>query len=691
GGGKSPIIETFSNGTRKKNNIKDVVFADSALLGMFNLPVIYGDPDAALKKPYSLILTRTTALKLFGTENAVGETIHYTGDNGLPMDMTITAIIEDIPANSTVSFKAAGSLSSFYSISRMYGFNIDEDWRNYQYDTFIMAKGDDINVFTDKINKLWRNQEKILNNMHEEIKLIPFDDVYFHNNSKLQLILFLQLVGIFILAIAIVNFINLTIAKSASRAGEIGMRKVIGADRPSIIMQFLGESILISLLAAAAALMIVELIKPSFIKIIDKQIQFGLLNQPIYIFILISGIILTGIISGIYPAIILSAFKPASILKGEITKGKRGNFLRHILIVTQFAISIALVICTIMVSKQVNYLRTKNIGFNNKNIIHFKQSAEIGLHYNAFKQKLLEDPDIINVSRSNTSLGQELPISSSQELHGLKKSYCATTVDPDFIPTMGIQIIEGRPFSWDIASDFQNAAIVNETFIKEFELKETLGNEINFIDRKFKIIGVMKDFHYSSFHKKVEPSALFNLDWNSQINIRISSRNIHGAIQHAKKAWEEFSPDFPFEYEFLDKTYDKLYKSDEQFQDIINSFSAIAIFIACLGLLGLVSISVDRRIKEIGIRKIIGASVDSIVFTLLSEFLKWIALANIIAWPVAYYFMNKWLQNYAYHTELSWWMFPLAGGIALLIAAAAVSFQAFKAATANPVESLRYE
>jgi len=431
------------------------------------------------------------------------------------MDMTITAIVEDFPNNSTLSFNAAGSLSSLYSISQKYGFKIDEDWRNYQYDTFIMFKNKDINVFADKINKLWVKQEKILDNIHAQINLIPLDDVYFHNNSKRQLILILQLVGIFILAIAIVNFINLTIAKSASRAREIGMRKVIGANRSALIKQFLGESIFISLIAMSAALMMVELIKPYFFKIIDKPIQLHILHQPLFILILIAGIILIGITSGIYPAIILSAFKPTSILKNEITKGKKGNSLRHILIVFQFAISISLIICTLLVSKQVDYLKTKDLGFNDKNIIHFNQSLQISQHYDAFKQNLLKNPDIISVSRSNTSLGQELPITTSNELHGLKKSYCATTVDPDFIPTMGIQIIEGRPFSWEIASDFQGAAIVNETFIKEFELKEALGKEINFIDWKFKVIGVMKDFHYKSFHQKVESSALINLNWNA--------------------------------------------------------------------------------------------------------------------------------------------------------------------------------
>jgi putative ABC transport system permease protein len=691
GGGKSPVIETYYNGIRKKSNVKNIVFADSALLEMFNIPVIYGNPSTALKRPYSLVLTRTTALNLFGIGNAVGQTIHYKGDNGLPIDMTITAIIQDLPENSTISFNAAGSLSSLYSIGQKYGYKPDGDWHNYQYDTFIMLKDIDISAFTKKVNKLWMEQEKILGKEHARLNLVPLDDVYFHNNSKQQLILFLQLIGIFILAIAIINFINLTIAKSGARVREIGMRKVIGANRSALIKQFLGESIFITLLASAAAFMMIELIKPYFLKIIDKQIYFSKMHQPEVVLIFMAGIILIGIISGIYPAIILSAFKPAAILKNEITKGKKGNSLKHILIVFQFAVSISLIICTLMISRQVNYLNSKDLGFNDKNIIHLNQSGQIGQHYDAFKQKLIENPAIVYVSRSNTSFGRDLPIGISHKFRGVNISYSATTADPDFIPAMGIKIIEGRSFSWNLPSDLNKTAIVNETFVKKFDLKNALETELEFFSNKVKIIGIMKDFHYNSLHKKIGPAALIYANWNAEINIKISSHNISRTIQYIKNTWSEFSPDFPFEFEFLDKTYDKLYKSDVQFENIINSFSVIAIFIACLGLLGLVSLSVERRIKEIGIRKILGATVNSILFTITGEFLKWITLANIVAWPLAWFAMNKWLQDFAYHTELRWWMFIIAGGISFLIGLATVSFQAVKAATSNPVKSLRYE
>ena len=698
GGGEKPLIETREGNNSKKMIVTDIIFADDKFFDMFNFPVLYGNPSTALKEPYSIVLTKSTAVSLFGVGNVVGRSIHYIGDrNSQPqMDMIITAVIDDVPNNTSISFNssksfnAVGSLSTYYSIKPS-GSNIEEDWSNRMYSTFVMFKQNNINLFTEKVNKLWYDQERTRGNSHVNINMIPLDDVHFHNNSKRQIIFLLQLIGFLIMGIAIINFINLTIARSSSRAREIGMRKVVGANRLMLVKQFLSESIFISLLAMPIALLIVTLFKPVFFKMIDKEIPFDILYKPQFILILFAGIIVIGIISGIYPAVVLSSFKPTSILKGEITKSKKGNLLRHMLIVFQFTISISLVICTILISKQMDYLKTKDLGFNNKNIIYFSQSQQINQKYDVFKQKLLQNPDIINVSRSNTSFGKDLPIGLESDFKGLKKSYRATTADPDFIPTMKIEMVKGRQFSWDIQSDHYMTAIVNETFVKEFQLKQPLGSEINFFTIKPKIIGVMKDFNYNSFHQKVEPAALLDIDWNMEINVRISNRDIPGTIQYIKNIWNKFSPDMPFEFKFLDQTYGALYISEEQFQSIISSFSIIAIIIACLGLFGLISYSINRRLKEISIRKILGASVDSIVLKLTGELLKWVVLANLLAWPLAWFLMNKWLQNFAYHTSMSWWIFILSGGIALLIAMLTVSYQAIRAATANPIETLRYE
>ena len=634
GGGKSPIVEVSVGGISKKINVKNVVFADSNLFNVFSFSVLYGNPATALKKPYSIVLTRSTAQSLFGTVNAVGKTIHYIGDrNSQPeMDMKVTAIIEDIPNNSSISFNAVGSFSTLNAV-KPFGDDIDEDWNNWMCSTFILFNKNDVKTFIDQINKLWLEQEKRLGNTPSKISLVPLDEVYFHNNSKRQLVFLLQLISVFILIIALINFINLAIAKSATRARETGIRKVVGSNRMELIKQFLSESILISFVAELVALLIVELSKPFYFKLINKQIPLDFIYQPYFILIFIASVIIIGSVSGIYPAIMLSSFKPVSILKGEVTKGKRGNSLRHALIVFQFAISITLIICTILVSKQVNYLKTKDLGFNDKNIINFNQSNQIGQNYNVFKQKLLQNPNVKSISRSNGTLGKSLPIGLETEFNGLKKQYTATTVDPDFIPTMKMKMLEGRQFSWNIKSDYGRAVIVNETFVKEFEMKHPLGTKINFFNMEPRIIGVIKDFHYTSFHQKVEPAALMWLNWNLLINVRISNRNIPETIHYIKNVWDKLSPGTPFEFEFLDQTYDKLYKSDEQFNNIIDSFSFIAIILACMGLFGLISQSTNGRTKEIGVRKILGASVNSIVFTLTKELLRWVVIANIIAWP----------------------------------------------------------
>ncbi len=692
GGGQSPTIEWRADGGTQKMKVKDVLFADPNFFDVFHFPIVYGDRATALNEPNSIVMTRTTARSLFGAENAVGRIIHYIGDrDGLPrMDMTVTAVVEDVPNNSSLSFNAVGSLSTLNFIGQRYGYSIDNDWGNLMYSTFVVYRGHDVRSLTDKVNALWMDVEKRRGNSHEEMSLIPLDEVHFHNNSRRQLIFLLQFIGMFILAIAIINYINLTIAKSVTRVREIGIRRVVGSNRSELIRQFLGESILISLIAVPAAVVIVELGKPLFFALIDRQISFDVLYRPVSIAMFIAGIILIGGISGLYPAIVLSAYKPVSILKGEMTKGKRGNTLRYSLIVVQFGVSISLIITAILVSNQVKFLKTKDLGFNDKNIIRFDQSLEVSRHYDVFKQKLLQNPDIKQVSRCNGGLAQDLVIGLSHSMNGVLKPYKATTVDPDFIPAMEITMVEGRPFSWDMPGD-RDGMIVNETFAREFQLKPALGAEVDFLGRKQRVIGVMKDFHYTSFHQKVEPAAFVWLDWNSNVNVRISGNRTSGTIQYIGDVWNELSPGTPFEYEFLDKSYDKLYKSEERFQVLIDSFTAVAMMIACMGLFGLISHSIDRRLKEIGVRKVLGATVGSIVFMLTRDLLRWVVLANIFAWPIAWYVINRWLQDFAYRVSVTVWPFLSAGVLTLAIAFLTLSILAVKAATANPVDALRCE
>lgn len=695
GGGQSSYMEVKEkSGSLKKMNVKNVAFADNNLFDLFSFKVIYGNPTTALNNPYSIVLTQNTSQLLFGTDNSVGKSIHYIGDrSSLPeMDMTVTAVIEDIPDNSSVIFNAVASFSTLYSIKPT-GREMDSDWANWMYYTFALLDNHNSKIVEEKLSKLWEECESTYfpENEHREISIVSLSDIPFYNNSKRQLIFLIQLVGIFILTLALVNFINLTIASSSLRAIEIAIRKVNGSSRFELIKQFLFESILISILVAPVSLLIVSLSEPYFKQITHTQISLDIIHQPLMFVYFVIGILVIGIIAGIYPAFYLSSFKIPSLLKGEVTKGKKRTSLQFGLFVFQFVISISLIICTIIISKQIDFVKNKSLGLNTANIVDFNQSKQIGLKYNAFKQRLLDNPNIISATRSNNGLAKSLPITATYEDNGIKKVYSVTTVDPDFIPTMDIGILEGRNFSWEIQSDKKGAIIVNETFVEEFGLKSALNTEITLFNMKAKIIGVVKDFNYDSFHQKLKPSALWYADWNSHIHIKINNQNTEQSLKYIEDLWNELSPQTPFEYEFLDETYGQLYKSEENLQKIFTTFSVIAIIIACLGLFGVALNSTQQRVKEISIRKINGAKISDILIMLNKKFIKWIVIAFVIACPIAWYAMSEWLNNFAYKTELSLWIFAIAGILALGIALLTVSFVSWKAASRNPVEGLRYE
>jgi putative ABC transport system permease protein len=695
GGGQAPYIEVKEkSGSLKKMKVKNVVFADNNLFELFSFKVIYGNPTTALNNPYSIVLTQNTSQLLFGTDNSVGKSIHYIGDRpNLPeMDMTVTAVIENIPDNSSVTFNAVASFETLYSIKPTGG-DMDEDWSNRMYSTFALLDNNNSKIVEEKLSKLWKECESIYfaENEHQEIGIVPLSNIPFYNNNKRQLIFLIQLIGIFILILALVNFISLTIARSSSRAREIAIRKVNGSSRFELIKQFLFESVLISILVAPISLLIISLSESYFKQITQTQISMDIIHQPLMFVYFVIGILAIGIIAGIYPAFYLSSFKISTLLKGEITKGKKRTSLQFGLFVFQFVISISLIICTIIISKQIDFVKDKSLGLNTANIVDFNQSKQIGLKYDVFKQRLLDNQNIISVSRSNNGIGKGLPMTTTYEHNGIKKTITVTTVDPDFIPTMDIEMLDGRNFSWDIQSDKEGAIVINETFAKELGLKSFLNTEISLSGSKLKIIGVTKDFFYDSFHQTLKPSALWYVDWNSHIHIKINNHNKAESLKYIEDLWNELSPQTPFEYVFLDETYGQLYRSEENSQKIFAIFSIIAIIIACLGLFGLALNSTQQRVKEISIRKINGAKISDILILLNKSFIKWIVIAFVIACPLAWYAMDEWLNNFAYKTELSLWIFALAGILALGIALLTVSFLSWKAASRNPVEGLRYE
>jgi putative ABC transport system permease protein len=696
GGGGKAILKYSGENQQISIDVANIIYADSSFFDIFSFKVFLGDKNKALTDPNSIVLTKSIAEKLFGTENPIGKNIKFfSKSRDITLDLTVTAIIEDTPVHSSISYNGIISFETRYSDSP----KMEEDWGNWGYPTYIkLNKNARIADFKLKVNPSWvelaKDKLQITGASDNEIvnylKFVPLKDVQFFGNSKRQFISLILIIGIIVIVIAIVNFINLSVAKSSNRSREIGIKKVFGSGRTGIIFQLLFESVSLSFLSTFLALFIVVMISPVFEKITGWNLSFEQENYFYIIVILITGSLIIGLIAGLYPALFLSSFNPVRTFKNETSFGSKGEKFKIFLMVFQFAISISLIICTIVITKQVRYLRTKNVGFDKENLIYCDRS-KVSKKYDMFKQKLLQNPNIHNIASSNTSLARNFPMTNSSVIIDKERTFYTMTVDQDFVQTIGLKIIKGRDFSWDISTDQYGAMIINETAVKEFELTDPIGTELEMFGYKVYIIGVMKDFHASSFHQKIPPSALWVAPWNGTINFRIDAKNKDKSIAYIKKIWDEFSPDVPFEYHFLDEEYDSLYKSEEKFNLLIAYFSILAIFIACLGLFGLVSFSIDQRIKEIGIRKVNGAKAIEIIVLVNKNFIFWVIVAFLLACPIALYAMKKWLQNFSYRTEINSWIFILAGIIALIIVFCTVSLQSWKAATKNPVDALRHE
>jgi putative ABC transport system permease protein len=696
GGGGKAILKYSGENQQISIDVANIIYADSSFFDIFSFKVFLGDKNKALTDPNSIVLTKSIAEKLFGTENPIGKNIKFfSKSRDITLDLTVTAIIEDTPVHSSISYNGIISFETRYSDSP----KMEEDWGNWGYPTYIkLNKNARIADFKLKVNPSWvelaKDKLQITGASDNEIvnylKFVPLKDVQFFGNSKRQFISLILIIGIIVIVIAIVNFINLSVAKSSNRSREIGIKKVFGSGRTGIIFQLLFESVSLSFLSTFLALFIVVMISPVFEKITGWNLSFEQENYFYIIVILITGSLIIGLIAGLYPALFLSSFNPVRTFKNETSFGSKGEKFKIFLMVFQFAISISLIICTIVITKQVRYLRTKNVGFDKENLIYCDRS-KVSKKYDTFKQKLLQNPNIHNIASSNTSLARNFPMTNSCVIIDKERTFYTMTVDQDFVQTIGLKIIKGRDFSWDISTDQYGAMIINETAVKEFELTDPIGTELEMFGYKVYIIGVMKDFHASSFHQKIPPSALWVAPWNGTINFRIDAKNKDKSIAYIKKIWDEFSPDVPFEYHFLDEEYDSLYKSEEKFNLLIAYFSILAIFIACLGLFGLVSFSIDQRIKEIGIRKVNGAKAIEIIVLVNKNFIFWVIVAFLLACPIALYAMKKWLQNFSYRTEINSWIFILAGIIALIIVFCTVSLQSWKAATKNPVDALRHE
>jgi putative ABC transport system permease protein len=702
GGGKSPLMKVKKGNETETFQVNDVIYADSTFFDIFSFSVIRGDAKTSLTEPNSIVLTESTANKLFGNGDPIGKVIEFIGTNENPrLNYTVAAIVNDIPVNSSIKFNGIVSFSTLKSI-KPGGEDVDEDYGNWTYDTYILKNSNSsVDQLTKKTNEIWLNDVLKRDNIKpgsESAKefisgFVPLKEVSFFKNNKAKFIYLILSVGVFIIILALINFVNLSIAKASTHTKEIAIKKVHGSSRYDLIKQFIGETLVLTFISTALALVIVDSLMPIFNDITGISVTFSLLQHPKWILLLISGSVLTGILAGVYPALYLSSFKPVAILKNERISGNINNTIIQTLIVFQFVISIILIISTIVIAIQVRYMRTENVGFDNKHIIICQLTRNIRNRYEVFKRGILENPDILNVATSSgIGLTEKFHISLTEEINGVEKSYLAMAVDPDYIKTIGLNLIDGRDFSWDLETDKGKTVILNETAVKYFAIDPALGFELDIFNSKALVIGVVKDYHNESFQNNISPQVLwYTPGWNSCLSIRISGNNVSETIQYIKNQWNELSPDIPFEFQFLDEKYDALYMEEDKFNLLIGYFSIIAILIACLGLFGLVSFSTERRNKEIGIRKINGAKISEILVLLNRDYVIRVAVAFCVASPIAWFAMHKWLQSFAYKTEISWWIFAFAGIISLAVALLTVSWQSWRSATRNPVDALKYE
>lgn len=683
---------------------------DSTFYEIFTIPLIFGNPETVLTDPNTMVISKDTALKYFGDTDVVGKTLGADFSRGIGhIDFQITGVSENVPDNSHFHYDLLVSSASFPAFVNNTG------WSSNNFITYLLLEeGTSKTWFDEKLKEFMRRQAgperydaALARGDFWEFFLQPITSIHlnsdlngeFEANGNKTYVFIFSVIGVIILLIACINFMNLSTAKSSLRAREVGLRKVVGSSRNKLMRQFLSESVLLSFISLALGLVIVQILLPVYRNFIGRELHLRYFDNILVIPSLLLLGLAVGVISGSYPAFFLSSFKPISALRGNTGSSKGSSFLRNILVVFQFAISIFLIIGTLVVFKQLKFFQNTRLGFDKEQVLVVRNPDALGSKVAPFKEALRRNSYIINVAGSNTLPG----ISFSNigfGAEGVDNSFTLNLCicDYNFLDTLKMDMAQGRFFSREFPTD-SHAAILNEKASKLLGWDNPIGKKINNWSQErgnFTVIGVINDYHYESLHQEIRPQALFLIGGyydriESYISVRLNTENVSETVKFVGSTWNAFAPGKPFEYSFLDRDYDNLYTNERQTRSLFSIFSLLAIFIACLGLFGLAAFVADRKTKEIGIRKILGSSVTKIVNNLNKSFVKWVLIANLIAWPAAWYIMNKWLQNFAYRIELSWWMFVLAAVLALLVALLTVSFQSIKAALKNPADALRYE
>ena len=683
--------------------IKDMTYAwvDPGMFEVFTYDFKAGNPETVLDQPYSIVLTEKVAKNLFGSKDPIGKVVTLNSR----YEMTVTGVVTK-PAHSHLDLNVFASILTLRSIR-----GPDAD-RNYEYNSYptyvLLPEKHDLEAVNRKIDAHMASVFERVGRPKDEFSLFPVSDIYLSdihfqgNHGSKTLLWILFTIAVFIVTIAGINFVNLSTARASTRAREIGIKKVLGVLRKNLMRQFLSESVFIAFVALGVALLFAILFFPSFNQAFAVGISMESLFKPGMLFCLAALAFVIGTLAGLYPAFYLSAYQPVTVIRGDVTQGKKGSFFRKALIVFQFAVSVILIIGTLTITSQIRFARNKDLGFSAKNVLTFPQPRLDSFHRNleSIKTELLRHPDILEVSFSQGYPGRPW----NNESLKIGEDYIGFThysADSDFTDVYGLELLEGRFLDLSRQSDHLRAVVINETAVREFGLESPVGTHLPYIPRgnltafpveEIEIIGVIKDFHCRSLHQEINPILIsYNRDWMSHGGILYSGDNLSDVVSHAKEVWKRFAPGFPFEFSFLDQEIQGMYAKDAVFEQAFFYAAGFSILIACLGLMGLASYVAVKRTKEIGIRKVLGASYSQILILLSSEFTAAIVLANLIAWPVAYYFMKKWLAHFAYRIDLGIGIFILSALLAFGVALLTVGWHSIKAASSDPVDSLRYE
>ena len=681
----------------KEFNEENFFYTDSTLFDLFTYKVIKGEVKSALVEPNKIILTRKIATRYFGKEDPIGKTLS-TGASSF----MVTGVIEDVPFNSHFRFDA---LASRNNLPKQLG-----TWGNFGVFTYLLfPENFNVKAFETKMQEIVSKYVGPVfgpANIKMAYILEPITRIHLYSTNagepeptgSITYVYIFSIVAVFLILIAAMNYMNLSTARSTRRAREVGLRKVVGSRRGPLVLQFLSESVFFTVISLIISIVLLLVLLPKFNLLAGKSFDLHVIFSPAVLLSALGVILIVGIFGGSYPAFFLSRFSPTTVLKGEITQGSAGSLFRKILVVMQFGISVIMIICTMVVFSQLNYMKTMDQGFDQENVLRLELNNAMTQKYPVLKEALLGNNNIKYVGSTTTDVGEgsaKLVFNVETDLGMSQRGINFAVVDHDFVEALKIKIIEGRDFQQDMPSDTLTGVIINETLAKRMNWTNPIGKKVeagNADNLRARVIGVMKDYHQTGMYNEIESLLLaYNTSINNIIYIKLTGKDMQQTLSFIETKWKEVFPDQPYTYTFLQERFNRQFEADEKRGLIFTLFTILAIFIACLGLFGLASYLVEQRTKEIGIRKVFGANESTILLLISKDFLVLVLISMVIAFPVSYYFMSNWLQNYVYRTKIGWSIFFFAGLLTFVITIITISYKAYRAAILNPADSLKTE